>query len=90
MNIIGSFYLLLDNCELRCKYALPAGLAGFHAVKGLSEIGGAGEAWTLIFASIGAIIVSATAWMRIASLAGPETQSGGVDSHHAGYAVREG
>ena len=71
-------------------YALPAGLAGFHAVKGLSEIGGAGEAWTLIFASIGAIIVSATAWMRIASLAGPETQSGGVDSHHAGYAVREG
>ena len=71
-------------------YALPAGLAGFHAVKGLSEIGGAGEAWTLIFASIGAIIVGATAWVRIASLAGSETQSGRVDSHHAGYAAREG
>ena len=56
-------------------YALPAGLAGFHAVKGLSEIGGAGEAWTLIFASIGAIIVGATAWVRIASPAGP-------DAHH--------
>ena len=64
-------------------YALPAGLAGFHAVKGLSEAGGAGETWTLIFASIGAIIVGATAWVRIASLAGPETQSGGVNSHHA-------
>ena len=64
-------------------YALPAGLAGFHAVKGLSETGGAGETWTLIFASIGAIIVGATAWVRIASLAGPETQSGGVNSHHA-------
>jgi hypothetical protein len=71
-------------------YALPAGLAGFHAVKGLSETGGTGEAWTLIFASIGAIIVGATAWVRIASLAGPETQSGGVDSHHAGYAARDG
>ena len=64
-------------------YALPAGLAGFHAVMGLSETGGAGETWTLIFASIGAIIVGATAWVRIASLAGPETQSGGVNSHHA-------
>lgn len=71
-------------------YALPAGLAGFHAVKGLSETGGAGETWTLVFASIGAIIVGATAWVRIASLAGLETQSSGVDSHHAGYAARDG
>ena len=71
-------------------YALPAGVAGFHAVKGLSQTGGAGETWTLIFASIGAIIVGATAWVRIASLAGSETQSGGVNSHHAVYAVREG
>ena len=45
------------------------------AVKGLSETGGAGETWTLIFASIGAIIVGATAWVRIASPAGP-------DAHH--------
>lgn len=71
-------------------YALPAGLAGFHAVKGLSETGGAGETWTLVFASTGAIIVGATAWVRIASLAGPETQSGGVNSHNAGYAARDG
>ena len=69
--------------ELGALYALPSGVAGFHAVKGLSETGGAGETWTLIFASIGAIIVGATAWVRIASLAGPETQSGGVNSHHA-------
>ena len=71
-------------------YALPAGVAGFHAVKGLSETGSAGETWTLIFASIGAIIVGATAWVRIASFAGSETQSGDVDSHHAGYTAREG
>lgn len=58
---------------LRALYALPAGLAGFHAVKGLSEAGGAGETWTFAFASVGAIIVAATAWARIASLAGPKT-----------------
>ena len=48
-------------------YALPAGIAGFHAVKGLSETGGAGETWTLVFASIGAVIVCATAWGRTTS-----------------------
>jgi len=58
---------------LGALYALPAGLAGFHAVKGLSQVGGAGETWTLVFASIGAIIVGVTAWARIASLAGPES-----------------
>ncbi|MEM8992200.1 MAG: hypothetical protein AAF882_17910 [Pseudomonadota bacterium] len=53
-------------------YAAPAGVAGYHAIKGLSEMGGAGETWTLVFAWIGAIVVGATAWARIASLAGPE------------------
>ncbi len=52
-------------------YAAPAGIAGYHAIKGLSEIGGAGETWTLMFAWIGAVIVGGTAWARIASLAGP-------------------
>ncbi|WP_306120640.1 MULTISPECIES: hypothetical protein [unclassified Roseitalea] len=53
-------------------FAAPAGIAGYHAIKGLSEIGGAGETWTLVFAWIGAIVVGATAWARIASLAGPD------------------
>lgn len=53
-------------------YAAPAGIAGYHVIKGLSEIGGAGEPWTLVFAWIGAVIVGGTAWARIASLAGPD------------------
>lgn len=53
-------------------YAAPAGIAGYHAIKGLSEIGGAGEMWTLVFAWIGAVIVGGTAWARIASLAAPD------------------
>lgn len=53
-------------------HATPAGIAGYHAIKGLSEIAGAGETWTLIFASIGAVAVVATAWARIASLSGQD------------------
>ncbi|MEM7667432.1 MAG: hypothetical protein AAF250_16405 [Pseudomonadota bacterium] len=52
-------------------YAAPAAIAGYSVVKGLSQIGGASEGWTMAFAIIGGIIVSGTAWMRIASLAGP-------------------
>lgn len=59
-------------------YAAPAGIAGYHAIKGLSEIGGAGETWTLVFAWIGGIVVGATAWVRIASLAGPDEDAADV------------
>ena len=57
---------------LGALYALPAGIAGFHAVKGLSQIGSAGETSTLVFAGIGAVIIGVTAWARVAALAGPE------------------
>lgn len=53
-------------------YAIPA---GFHALKGLAEIGGAGETWTLMFGSIGAIVIGATAWVRVAALAGPADEA---------------
>jgi len=66
-------------------YALPAGVAGFYAVKGLSEIGGAGETWTLLFASVGGAIIGVTAWVRVASLAGPraEPHDQSLPSDHA-------
>lgn len=57
---------------LGALYALPAGIAGFHAVKGLSGLGGADEAWTLAFATVGAIIIGVTAWARVAALSRPE------------------
>ncbi|WP_299959387.1 hypothetical protein [uncultured Roseobacter sp.] len=52
-------------------FAAPAGVAGFSAIRGLSEIGGASEGWTLAFAIIGGIVTVGTAWVRVASLAGP-------------------
>lgn len=71
-------------------YAAPAGIAGFHAIKGLYEIGGAGETWTLVFAWIGAVIVGGTAWARIASFAGPNvdpTKTGHVFQRSSTTAV---
>ena len=63
---------------LGALYALPAGIAGFHAIKGLSGMGGAGETWTLVFAGIGAVIIGVTAWARVAALAGPEDNDASV------------
>ena len=53
-------------------YALPAGVAGFGAVRALSELGGAVAPWTVIFAGIGAVAVSIAAWARVAALAGAD------------------
>jgi hypothetical protein len=57
---------------LAVLFALPAGIAGFHVIRGLAEIGGASEPWTMAFAGIGALAVGATAWAQVAALAGPE------------------
>lgn len=72
-------------------YAVPAGIAGYHAIKGLSEIGGAGEMWTLVFAWIGAVIVGGTAWVRIASLAGPDEDASAADhAFSSGHTASDG
>ena len=52
-------------------FAAPAGVAGFSGIKGLSQIGGTSQSWTLAFAIIGGVVTAGTAWVRIASLAGP-------------------
>lgn len=58
-------------------FAAPAGVAGFSAIKGLSQIGGASEGWTLVFAIIGGIVTAGTAWVRIAGFAGPIGENDG-------------
>lgn len=50
-------------------FAAPAGVAGYHVIRGFSEIGDAGDTWTLVFAWIGAIVIGAIAGARITSLA---------------------
>lgn len=46
-------------------YAIPAGIAGFHAAKGFAEFGGAGAVTITILSWLGALVVGGTAWARV-------------------------
>ena len=76
---------------LGALYAFPAGIAGFHAIKGLSGMGGADETWTFVFAGIGAVVIGVTAWARVAGLARPEGDVSVVSGQFsAGRAANDG
>ena len=46
-------------------YAIPAGIAGFHAAKGLAEFGSAGAVTVTFLSWLGALVVGGTAWARV-------------------------
>ena len=50
-------------------YAIPAGIAGFHAAKGLAEFGSAGAATITLLSWLGALVVGVTAWARVSGWA---------------------
>jgi hypothetical protein len=52
-------------------YAIPAGIAGYHAVLGLSEIGVPSLLWREVFAWIGAVSIGGTAWARMSLFVTP-------------------
>lgn len=50
-------------------YAVPAGVVGFHAAKGLSSRGDTGDATITLFSWIGILIVGGAAWARVSGWA---------------------
>jgi hypothetical protein len=46
-------------------YAIPAGITGFHAAKGLAEFGSADAATITLLSWLGALVVGGTAWARV-------------------------
>ena len=54
-------------------YAVPAGIAGYHASLGLAEIGVPSEVWREAFAIITAVLVGATAFARMTLFVPPPT-----------------
>lgn len=50
---------------IAAAYAVPAGLAGYHAVYGIAAIGGTAEPWRVAFGIFGSIIVVLVAWTRM-------------------------
>ncbi|HEV2605631.1 MAG TPA: hypothetical protein VGU24_18440 [Microvirga sp.] len=49
-------------------YAAPAGVAGYHAVRGLSAATGTGEPWATMFCIVAAVVVAGVAWIRVSAL----------------------
>jgi hypothetical protein len=59
------------RAAIAAGFAIPAGIAGYHAVLGLTEIGISSLTWREAFAVIGALVIGSTAWARMTGLAGP-------------------
>ena len=59
------------RAAIAAAFAVPAAIAGYHAVLGLSQIGVPSLLWRDVFAWIGAIVIGCTAWGRMAVLADP-------------------
>jgi hypothetical protein len=67
--VIGQFIFAIIRSPLprvlmTATFALPAAVAGYHLVLGLSAIGMASDPWWHVFAIIGAVVVGSTAWAR--------------------------
>ena len=56
---------------IAAAFAIPAAIAGYHAVLGLSKIGVPSLVWREVFAWIGAFFIGGTAWARITVFAEP-------------------
>lgn len=59
----------LVRASIALLFAVPAGIAGYHAALGLARMTGAGSAWCSAFAILGALMVGCTAFARIAAFA---------------------
>lgn len=50
-------------------FVVPAGVAGYHMVFALSQIGVPSPVWREVFAYLGAVCIGGTAWTRLTVLA---------------------
>jgi hypothetical protein len=75
-------FALVKSVPLRAAiaavFAVPAGIAGYHAVLGLSEIGISSLAWREAFAWVGAVVIGCTAWARVTGLGPIPARPGGA------------
>jgi hypothetical protein len=53
---------------LALAFAVPASLAGYHAVHGIVMLAVPSEGWRQVLAILGAIVVGVTAWIRTAGI----------------------
>lgn len=68
----------LIRATIALLFAAPAALAGFSASHGLAAFTMSSETWQNVFGVVGAIVIGATAWRRLAD-ASFERRASGVD-----------
>jgi hypothetical protein len=73
---IATFRSPLIRIAISLLFAVPAAMAGYHAVLGFARFCVPAEVWQQTFALIGAIAVGGTAWVRVALSIPPDTGSG--------------
>lgn len=56
-------------------FAAPAAFAGYHATHGIAALTMPSGIWQQLFAGVGAVVVGATAWARMAMLS-PDSSGG--------------
>jgi len=61
----------LIRAAIALLFAAPATVAGYHATLGIAQISVPLAAWQEVFAVIGSVIASVTAWVRMAVFAEP-------------------
>ena len=66
---------------IAAAFALPAAVAGYHLVLGVSAMGMPSDTWRHMFAIIGAAVVGSTAWARL--VCPPSDESTGCASDPA-------
>jgi hypothetical protein len=62
---------VLLRAAIAMAFAIPAAIAGHHAVLGLSQIGVPSLFWREAFAWVGALVIGCTSWARMTVLAEP-------------------
>ena len=62
---------LILRAAIALLYAVPAAIAGYHAILGLSQIGVPSLLWREVFAWIGALFIGGTAWARMSLFVPP-------------------
>ncbi|MGY8662358.1 hypothetical protein Q3C01_08310 [Bradyrhizobium sp. UFLA05-109] len=71
-------------------FAIPAGIAGYHVMLALSQIGVSSPFWREVFSCVGAIFIAGKAWTQITVLTEPEAAPGTLtNSASTGSLVRD-
>ncbi len=85
---------VLLRAAIAAAFAIPAAIAGYYTVFGISQIGVPSLLWRDVFASVGALVIGSTAWTRMTVLADAfplrAAHAGSDDSHSLTAATGEG